>query len=114
VDNLGYDGRVHVNAVMRWAHSLDPEPSRIRGPAVSDGCNDVVTPLGQGCQMDGAVPDVLVLRAWLEPAGKPMLRVRIVAVSPGLAGRADRPVVSTTSIEDACAAVRNWLLSLEP
>ncbi len=51
----------------------------------------------------------LVLRAWLEP-GLPSLRVRVVEIPPG---RAERPVAATTSIDDACDAVRTWLEGLQ-
>ena len=61
--------------------------------------------------MDVATLEILVLRAWLESGGKPRLRVRLVAVIPG---QAERQVLSTTSVEDACEAVRNWLTALEP
>jgi len=59
--------------------------------------------------MDAAL-EILVLRAWGEPAGKPALRVRVVRVSPG---QPDRTVLTSTSIEEACAAVRNWLSGLQ-
>jgi hypothetical protein len=52
----------------------------------------------------------LVLRAWLEPGPPPHLRTRIVEIA---LGRSDRPVLATTSIEEACAAVRNWLETLQ-
>jgi hypothetical protein len=51
----------------------------------------------------------LVLRAWLEP-GLPHLRVRVVEILPG---RTERPVAVTTSIEEACHAVRIWLAGLQ-
>jgi len=51
----------------------------------------------------------LVLRAWLEP-GVPHLRARIVEIAPG---RGERPVVVTTSVDEACRAVRNWLETLQ-
>ena len=47
-----------------------------------------------------------MLRAWLEPGGPPHLRVRIVEVG---SGRGDRPVVVTTSVDEACRLVRTWL-----
>ena len=61
--------------------------------------------------MDVATLQILVLRAWLERGGKPRLRVRLTAVIPG---QADRQVLSTTSAEEACQAVRDWLTGLEP
>jgi hypothetical protein len=53
----------------------------------------------------GAVTS-LVLRAWVEPGADPQLRARVVEVSPG---RGERQVIVTTSVEEACRAVRNWL-----
>lgn len=50
-----------------------------------------------------------MLRAWLEP-GVPHLRARLVEIAPS---RVERPVVVTTSIDEACRAVRNWLETLE-
>lgn len=65
--------------------------------------------------MSGAHPgsgDVrsLVLRAWLEPGVPPQLRARVVEINPG---RGERPVVVTTSVDEACRAVRNWLETLQ-
>ncbi len=51
----------------------------------------------------------LVLRAWLEPGIPPQLRVRLVEITQG---RAERPVLVTASVDDACRAVRNWLEAL--
>jgi hypothetical protein len=51
----------------------------------------------------------LVLRAWLEPGASPHLRARVVEITPG---RGERPVVVTTSVDEACRAVRNWLETL--
>jgi hypothetical protein len=51
----------------------------------------------------------LVLRAWLEPGVSPQLRARLVEIIPG---RAERPVLATTSVDDACRAVRDWLETL--
>jgi hypothetical protein len=59
--------------------------------------------------MYGAL-EILVLRAWAEPAGTPRLRVRVVRAIPG---QADRTVLTTTSAEEASAAVCNWLMSLQ-
>ena len=47
-----------------------------------------------------------MLRAWLEPGPPPRLITRIVEIA---LGRHDRPVLATTSIDEACAAVRDWL-----
>jgi len=52
----------------------------------------------------------LVLRAWLEPGVTPQIRARIVEIAPG---RAERPVLVTTSVDEACRAVRNWLVTLQ-
>jgi hypothetical protein len=52
----------------------------------------------------------LVLRAWLEPGVPPHVRARVVEITPG---RGERPVVVTTSVDEACCAVRNWLEALE-
>ena len=52
----------------------------------------------------------LVLRAWLEPGLPPHLRVRVVEITPG---RGERPVIVTTSVDEACRAVRNWLETLQ-
>jgi len=51
----------------------------------------------------------LVIRAWLEP-GAPHLRARVVEISPG---RGERPVLVTTSVDEACRAVRTWLEALQ-
>jgi hypothetical protein len=51
----------------------------------------------------------LVLRAWLEPE-LPHLRARVVEIAPG---RAERQVVVTTSVDEACRAVRSWLETLQ-
>jgi hypothetical protein len=61
--------------------------------------------------MNDLRPEVLVLRAWIEPAAEPRLRVRVIAVRPGLP---EQSVLSSTSIEDTCDAVRAWLTSLGP
>lgn len=71
--------------------------------------NGTVTPASEGEVMDVAALEVLVLRAWAEPADGSRLRVRVVRVSPG---EADRPVLTTTSVEETCAAVRDWLTQL--
>ena len=52
----------------------------------------------------------LVLRAWLEPGAPPHLRARVVEISPG---RAERPIIVTTSVDEACRAVRGWLETLQ-
>jgi hypothetical protein len=52
----------------------------------------------------------LVLRAWLEPGVPPHLRVRVVEIG---IGQGERPMVVTTSVDQACRAVRNWLEALQ-
>jgi hypothetical protein len=52
----------------------------------------------------------LVLRAWLEPGALPHLRARIVEI---VSGRAERVVVVTTSVDEACRAIREWLETLQ-
>jgi hypothetical protein len=51
----------------------------------------------------------LVLRAWLEP-DVPRLRTRIVEI---VLGRREQSVIVTTSVDEACRAVRNWLETLQ-
>lgn len=63
----------------------------------------------------GATPGIgdmrsLVIRAWLEPRNAPQLRARIVEIT---AGRSERPMVITTSVDEACRVVRNWLETLQ-
>jgi len=60
--------------------------------------------------MDAVALEILVLRAWAEPAAESSLRVRVVRVTPG---QPDHPVFTTTSIDEVCSAVRNWLMGLE-
>ena len=52
-----------------------------------------------------------MIRAWLEPDVQPELRVRIVAVRPGLP---EQRILSSTSVDEACEAVRRWLADLRP
>jgi hypothetical protein len=59
----------------------------------------------EACPQSNAVTS-LVLRAWVEPGTAPQLRTRVVEVGPG---RAERPVVVTTSVDEACRVVRSWL-----
>lgn len=51
----------------------------------------------------------LVVRAWLEPGRQPHLRVRVVEI---ISGRSERPILVTTSVDEACHAVRNWMAAL--
>jgi hypothetical protein len=48
----------------------------------------------------------LVLRGWLEPDANPALRIRIVEVDRN---STERPLTVTSSVDDACKAVRDWL-----
>lgn len=73
--------------------------------------NALVTADRHGGTMDSKPPEVLVLRAWLELVGRPRLRIRIVAVRPG---QPEQQVLTSTSVNKACDAVRDWLASLEP
>lgn len=68
-----------------------------------------MSPAMRGTAPDSGEVRSLVLRAWLEPE-VPHLRARVVEISPG---RAERPVVVTTSVDEACRAVRNWLETLQ-
>jgi hypothetical protein len=52
----------------------------------------------------------LVLRAWLEPGARPHLRVRVIEIVPS---RGERAMVVTTSVDEACRAVRSWLEALQ-
>ena len=40
----------------------------------------------------------------------PHLRARVVEIGPG---RGERPMVVTTSVDEVCLAVRNWLEALQ-
>jgi hypothetical protein len=60
--------------------------------------------------MNSKPPEVLVLRAWLERTVRPRLRIRIVAIRPG---EPEQQVLSSTSVQKACDAVRDWLTGLE-
>lgn len=71
------------------------------------------------CPLNPAVPGApswsgevrsLVLRAWLEPGVPRHLRARVVEIE---SGRGERPMVVTTSVDEACRAVRNWLEALQ-
>lgn len=53
----------------------------------------------------------LVVRAWREAGMPPDLRVRIVEIVPGLG---ERPMLVTTSVDEACRVVRNWLEAVRP
>jgi hypothetical protein len=48
----------------------------------------------------------LVVRTWFEPGAPPHLRARVVEIA---AGHGERPVIVTTSVDEVCRAVRNWL-----
>jgi hypothetical protein len=61
--------------------------------------------------MDSKPPEVLILRAWLErTARRRRLRIRIVAIRPG---QSEQQVLSSTSVQKACDAVRDWLSNIE-
>jgi hypothetical protein len=60
----------------------------------------------RGPHRDGGYVKSLVLRAWLEPGAYPALRVRVVEID---AVQGERPVIVTTSADQACQAVRRWL-----
>jgi hypothetical protein len=70
---------------------------------------DPVSPVPPGAAPGGGTIRSLVLRAWLEPGVPPQLRARLVEIAPG---RAERPVLVTTSADEACRAVRDWLETL--
>ncbi len=72
--------------------------------------NAIVTAGRHGGTMNSKPPEVLIVRAWLELAAHPRLRIRIVAVRPG---QPERHVLTSTSVNTACDAVRDWLTSLE-
>ena len=65
-----------------------------------------VSPTAPGAAPNSGDVRSLVLRAWLEPGSPPQLRARVVEIAPGYG---ERPVVVTTSVDEACSAVRNWL-----
>src|SRR5689334_20265858 len=77
---------------QRASMSLDPVGSRAR--RVNSG---------------GGYVRSLMLRAWLEVDARPSLRVRVVEIDPA---HNEQPVVVTTSIDEACQAVRRWLEAL--
>ncbi len=68
-----------------------------------------VSPAAAGAAAGSGDARSLVLRAWLEPE-VPRLRVRIVEIAWG---RGEQPVIVTTSVDEACRAVRNWLETLQ-
>jgi len=69
-----------------------------------------MSPATSGAAQGSGDVRALVLRAWLEPGVPPRLRARVVEIA---AGRGERSVVVTTSVDEACRAVRNWLEALE-
>jgi hypothetical protein len=74
---------------------------------MADGSVSPVTP---GTAPGSGDMKSLVLRAWLEPGVPPHLRARVVEIAPG---RGERPIAVTTSVDEACRAVRNWLETLQ-
>jgi hypothetical protein len=71
--------------------------------------SDPTSPAITGASSDSGEVRSLVLRAWRE-SGVPHLRVRVVEIATG---RAERTVVVTPSVDEACRAVRHWLEMLE-
>jgi hypothetical protein len=71
--------------------------------------NECMRPDATGAAPGSGQVRSLVLRAWLEP-DVPRLRARVVEIAPG---RAERPVAATTSVDEACRAVRTWLEKLQ-
>jgi hypothetical protein len=69
-----------------------------------------VTPPAPGAAPGSGDMRSLVLRAWLEPGIPPHLRARVVEITPG---RGERLVIVTTSVDEACRAVRGWLETLQ-
>ena len=69
-----------------------------------------VSPAMSGAYSGSGDVRSLVLRAWLEPGVPPHLRVRVVEITSGLG---ERPVVVTTSVDEVCRIVRNWLETLQ-
>jgi hypothetical protein len=72
--------------------------------------NGPVSPTTSGTAPGSGDVRSLVLRAWLEPGAPPRLRARVVEIA---AGHGERSVIVTTSVDEACRAVRSWLEALE-
>jgi hypothetical protein len=53
----------------------------------------------------------LVVRAWIEQGAPARLGVRVVEIVPG---GGERPIIVTTSVSEACRAVRGWLEGFQP
>ena len=68
-----------------------------------------VSPAAAGAAAGGGDVRSLVLRAWLEPE-VPRLRTRIVEIT---LGRREQSVIVTTSVDEACRVIRNWLETLQ-
>src|SRR4051812_5650115 len=77
--------------------------------AESHMANGSVSPAAPGGVAGSGDVRSLILRAWFEP-GVSRLSARIVEITPG---RGERPVIITTSVDEACRAVRNWLETLQ-
>jgi hypothetical protein len=60
--------------------------------------------------MDDAATGVIVVRAWLEPAAEPRLRVSIVEVRPG---KEDHRLLACTAPAAVCEAVYKWVADFE-
>jgi hypothetical protein len=72
--------------------------------------SDPMSPAVPGAPSWGRDVRSLMLRAWLEPGVLPHLRVRLVEIGPG---HGERPMLVTTSVDETCRAVRNWLEALQ-
>jgi hypothetical protein len=68
-----------------------------------------VSPAAPGAAAGSGNVRSLVLRAWLE-SEVPRLRARIVEIAPG---GGEQHVIVTTSLDEACRAVRDWLETLQ-
>jgi hypothetical protein len=69
-----------------------------------------MSPANGGAHPASANVSSLILRAWIEPGLPPQLKARLVEIAPD---RGERPVMVTTSVDEACRAVRNWLEALQ-
>jgi len=53
---------------------------------------------------------VAVVRAWIEPGPPPRLKIRLVTAPNGTVP--ERAIGVTTDVEEACAFMRAWLISV--
>ena len=72
--------------------------------------SDPISPATAGITPGSGNVRSLVIRAWVEPGASPGLRARVVEIA---AGHRERPVLITTSVDEACHAVRSWLKARE-